>query len=361
MSAREQSGRGRTGTALVTGGAGFIGANVVDRLASTGARVIVLDNLSRPEVERNVSWLRARHGDRVDVVVDDVRHATALRAILSGVDRVFHFAAQVAVTTSLADPLEDFDVNARGTLTLLEALRAQPRPPSLVYTSTNKVYGALPDVALVDDSRRWQPADPELVARGIGETRALDFHSPYGCSKGAAESYVLDYARSYGLPTVVFRMSCIYGPRQFGTEDQGWVAHFWRRALAGRPLTIYGDGRQVRDLLYVEDLVDALLLAHARVDALAGRAFNLGGGPANALSLVELIERIAGTTGRRPAMTHADWRTGDQRWYVSDTRRFTEATGWRARVGIDEGLTRLGDWLIQLHATRPPIVEEARG
>jgi CDP-paratose 2-epimerase len=361
MSARVQSGRGRAGTALVTGGAGFIGANVVDRLASMGARVIVLDNLSRPEVERNLSWLRARHGDRVEVVVDDVRHAAALRAILPGVDRVFHFAAQVAVTTSLEDPLEDFDVNGRGTLTLLEALRAEAHPPSLVYTSTNKVYGALADVALVDDGRRWQPADGELVARGIGETRALDFHSPYGCSKGAAESYVLDYARSYGLHTVVFRMSCIYGPRQFGTEDQGWVAHFWRRALAGQPLTIYGDGRQVRDLLYVDDLVDALLLAHAHVVALTGRAFNLGGGSANALSLVELVERIACATGRRPVLTHADWRTGDQRWYVSDTRCFGDATGWRARVGLDEGLQRLGDWLIQLHATRPPLVEEARG
>jgi CDP-paratose 2-epimerase len=184
-----------------------------------------------------------------------------------------------------------------------------------------------------------------LTARGVGETRALDFHSPYGCSKGAAESYVLDYARSFGLPTVVFRMSCIYGPRQFGTEDQGWVAHFWRRALAGAPLTIYGDGRQVRDLLYIDDLVDALLLAHERVDALGGRAFNLGGGPANTLSLVELVERIAATTGRAPVVRHDRWRTGDQRWYVSDTRRFAEATGWRARVGVDVGLARLAEWL----------------
>jgi CDP-paratose 2-epimerase len=334
--------------ALVTGGAGFIGANVVDRLASDGAGVVVYDNLSRPSVDRNVEWLRARHGARVRFVVEDVRNGAALAAALTGVDRVFHFAAQVAVTTSLEDPFADFDVNARGTLTLLEAIRAQPRPPSLVYTSTNKVYGALPDVRLVDDGARWQPASAALVTGGVDETRALDFHSPYGCSKGAAESYVLDYARSFGLPTVVLRMSCIYGPRQFGTEDQGWVAHFWRRALARQPLTIYGDGRQVRDLLFIDDLVDALLLAHDRVDVLRGRAFNMGGGFANTLSLVELVERIAAGTGRQPLIRYDSWRTGDQRWYVSDTRRFAAATGWRARVGVDAGLARLAGWLGEL-------------
>jgi CDP-paratose 2-epimerase len=195
----------------------------------------------------------------------------------------------------------------------------------------------------------------------VPETRPLDFHSPYGCSKGAAESYVLDYARSFGLRTVVFRMSCIYGPRQFGTEDQGWVAHFWRRALEGRPLTLYGDGRQVRDLLYIDDLVDALELAHERIDALGGRAFNLGGGPRNTLSLVELIDRIAAATGRRPELRHDGWRTGDQRWYVSDTRAFAAATGWHARVDVSDGLLRLGGWLAELAREVPAAAQEARG
>jgi CDP-paratose 2-epimerase len=344
---------------LVTGGAGFIGANVVDRLASGGAEVVVLDNLSRPEVERNLSWLFQRHGARVRVVLDDVRRGAVVRQLLQGVDGVFHFAAQVAVTASLDDPLEDFDVNARGTLTLLEAVRAQPRPPALVFTSTSKVYGALPDVGLVAAGARWQPSG-ELAERGVGEARPLELHGPHGCSKGAAESYVLDWARSFGVPTVVLRLSCIYGPRQFGTEDQGWVAHFWRRALAGAPLTVYGDGRQVRDLLYIDDLVDALVLAHEKIDELRGRAFNLGGGPASTLSLLELVERIGAAMGRRPELRHDRWRTGDQRWYVSDTRRFTQATGWRPRVGVDEGLARLGVWLGELADEPPSSAGEAR-
>ena len=338
---------------LVTGGAGFIGANVVDRLAGRGTPVVVYDNLSRAGVEENLAWLQARHPGRVTFVRGDVRDPALLARAVAGVGRVFHFAAQVAVTTSLADPVEDFEVNARGTINLLEALRRLPQPPSVVYTSTNKVYGALPDVALVERGDRWTPADEALAAWGISERRPLDFHSPYGCSKGAADAYVLDYARSFGLPAVVFRMSCIYGPRQFGTEDQGWVAHFVRRALAGQPITIYGDGRQVRDLLFIDDLVDALLLAHEHVGALGGRAFNLGGGAGNTLSLRELLDRLERIVGRRPATTGAEWRTGDQRYYVSDTRAFAAATGWQPRVGVDEGLGRLGRWLATLARESP--------
>jgi CDP-paratose 2-epimerase len=333
---------------LVTGGAGFIGANVCDRIAASGTPVLIYDNLSRPSVERNLAWLRERHGVLVEHAREDVRDRGALAAAMRGIDRVFHFAAQVAVTTSLVHPIDDFEVNARGTLNVLEAIRSQPTPPSLLYTSTNKVYGALSDVTFVEEATRWQPAGGAFAAQGVSEERPLDFHSPYGCSKGAADAYVIDYARSFGLRAVVFRMSCIYGPRQLGSEDQGWVAHFWRCALGRRPLTIYGDGKQVRDLLFIDDLVDAMLVAHERAGELAGHAFNLGGGPDNTLSLVELLTRIERSLGRAPTLAHEAPRTGDQRWYVSDTRAFQWATGWRPRVGVGEGLERLGDWLGRL-------------
>src|SRR5579885_3112017 len=250
---------------LITGGAGFIGTNLADRLLSQGAPVLVLDDTSRAGVARNLSWLRMRHHGRLQVEIADIRDPAAVRRAVDRADRIFHFAAQVAVTTSLVDPLRDFEINVRGTLNVLEAARAKQRPTPLLFTSTNKVYGALPDVDLVRQGRRYVPADPQL-AGGIDERRPLDFHSPYGCSKGAADQYVLDYARCFGLPAVVFRMSCIYGPHQFGNEDQGWVAHFLIRALRGEPITIYGNGMQVRDILFVDDLVDAFLLAQANMD-----------------------------------------------------------------------------------------------
>jgi CDP-paratose 2-epimerase len=335
------------GVALVTGGAGFIGCNVADRLLSDGNEVLVFDNLARAGVERNLEWLRDRHGTRLQVALADLRDRRAVADAVAGVDRVFHFAAQVAVTTSIADPLDDFAVNAQGTLNLLEALRAMPSPPPLVYTSTNKVYGALDDVAFACDGSRHLPELAELRLQGVSESRPLDFHSPYGCSKGAADQYVRDYARTFGLPTVVMRMSCIYGPHQYGTEDQGWVAHFLIRALQGGRITVFGDGRQVRDILFVDDLVDALLLAATHAPRLAGQAFNIGGGPHNALSLVELIERINRMQGRRPDVAFDDWRSGDQRWYVSDIRRFARATGWSPKVAVNDGLERLHRWLTE--------------
>ncbi|HEX2222609.1 MAG TPA: NAD-dependent epimerase/dehydratase family protein, partial [Thermoanaerobaculia bacterium] len=263
----------------------------------------------------------------------------------------FHFAAQVAVTTSLADPVHDFEVNARGTLNVLEAVRAaqsdHTEPPPLIFTSTNKVYGGMEDVALRLRGLRYEPCDDGLCARGFGEDRRLDFHSPYGASKGAADQYVLDYARSYNLRTAVFRMSCIYGPHQFGTEDQGWVAHFLIRALEDRALTLYGDGMQVRDILYVEDLVRAFLLAERHIDAIAGHAFNMGGGAANTVSLLELIDLIAELHGQRPAVFFEDWRTGDQRYYVSDTSKFEAATGWKPLVNVRQGVSNLYNWLAE--------------
>lgn len=329
---------------LITGGAGFIGTNLAHRLLSQGAPVLVLDDLSRPGVERNLGWLRTRHHGRLQVETADIRDLPAVRRAVERADRIFHFAAQVAVTTSLVDPLRDFEINARGTLNVLEAARTRQRPPPLLFTSTNKVYGALPDIELARSERSYVPADPRL-ANGIDERRPLDFHSPYGCSKGAADQYVLDYARCFGLPAVVFRMSCIYGPHQCGTEDQGWVAHFLMQARKQEVITIYGDGLQVRDILFVDDLVDALLLAMRGIDRLAGQAFNIGGGPANALSLLELLELMSGQLGLAARVEHAGWRSGDQRYYVTDSRKFSAATGWSPAIAAAEGVARLHDWL----------------
>jgi CDP-paratose 2-epimerase len=339
--------------ALITGGAGFIATNVADRLLSEGWRVRIFDNLSRAGVEQNIRWLVSRYGPRVETRIGDVRERAALADAVTGVQRVFHFAAQVAVTTSLVDPFLDFEVNARGTLNLLETVRKMERPPSVLYTSTNKVYGHLDDVLLTRRGRRYEPSDPAIRTNGVSEDRPLDFHSPYGCSKGAADQYVLDYARTFAIPATVLRMSCIYGPHQFGTEDQGWVAHFLIQALRRAPLTLYGDGFQVRDVLFVEDLVNAMLLAHERIDVTAGRAFNIGGGPTNTVSLLELLDLIAGITGVQPAFDVEPWRPADQRYYVSNTGRFEQATGWRPQVAVGEGVRRLMDWLMESGVAAP--------
>jgi CDP-paratose 2-epimerase len=343
----------RASVAVVTGGAGFVGTNLTARLAEAGREVVVVDNLSRPGVEQNLRWLLREYGDRVRVELADVRDQLALRRALRGAGEVFHLAAQVAVTTSLEDPLDDHGVNVAGTLALLEEIRRLDRPPALLYTSTNKVYGALPDVELVRAGDRWEPANELLRRTGLGETRPLDFCTPYGCSKGAADQYLLDYAKSYGLRTVVFRMSCIYGPHQHGNEDQGWVAHFLRAAKAGRPITIYGDGAQVRDILFVDDLVDAMLLAVDGIDALAGSAFNIGGGPRNIVSLLELIELIEELEGEATDVLWDAERPGDQRWYVSDTRKFGAATGWQPRVAPAEGVEALAEWLASARPLEP--------
>jgi len=338
---------------LITGGAGFIGTNLAHCLLTAGRPVLLLDNLSRPGVELNLRWLRETHGDLVQWECAPVSDQTTLRRAVKRAAQVFHFAAQVAVTTSLSDPFHDFDVNARGTLNLLEAIRSMDEPPPLVFTSTNKVYGGLDDVELQPNGTRYVPEHPVIRLRGISEARPLDFHSPYGCSKGAADQYVLDYARTFGLPAVVFRMSCIYGPHQFGTEDQGWVAHFLIRAIQGQPITLYGDGMQVRDILYVEDLVDAFLLAQARMPALSGQAFNIGGGPSNTISLLELLKLIESLHGTKPRVRYEAWRPGDQRYYVSDIRKFAAATGWAPRVGVEEGGGALYRWLLR-EAGRAP-------
>jgi CDP-paratose 2-epimerase len=341
------------GPVLITGGAGFIGTNLAHRLMREGSPVTILDNLSRPGVERNLRWLQDAHGDLLRVEIGDVRNRAAVARSVRSARHVVHLAAQVAVTASLTDPLHDFEVNALGTLNLLNVLAHLGDAPPLLFTSTNKVYGALDDIDLTSDGRRYRPTDERIRESGIDETRPLDFRSPYGCSKGAADQYVLDFARSFGLPAVVFRMSCIYGPHQFGTEDQGWVAHFLLRALSHSPITLYGDGQQVRDVLFVEDLVAAMLTALDHIDTVRGMAFNIGGGIHHTTSLVEVIELIERLTGVRPALEVSRWRPGDQRYYVSDTSRFSAMTGWRQAVSLEDGMRALHDWLIR-NGIRPP-------
>jgi CDP-paratose 2-epimerase len=329
---------------LITGGAGFIGSNLADRLAGEGHRIVVFDSLTRSGVERNLAWLKERDGKAIDAIVGDTRDEDELARAVAEAKAVFHMAAQVAVTTSLDDPREDFDINVRGTLNVLDAVRTRGKSIPVIFASTNKVYGDLGDLPFACSDDRYEPTGL-MARRGIDESRPLDFHTPYGCSKGSADQYVLDYCRSFGIPTVVFRMSCIYGQRQMGTEDQGWVAHFLIRALKGEPITIYGDGRQVRDVLDVGDAVNAYTAALANIDRVQGRAFNLGGGPVNAISLLQLLDEIRAVTGSDVELRFEDWRQGDQRWYVSDTHAARSALALPTPRGWREGVARLAEWL----------------
>ncbi|NDU99792.1 NAD-dependent epimerase/dehydratase family protein [Pseudoroseicyclus tamaricis] len=342
---------------VITGGAGFIGSNLAESFLSEGREVIVLDNLSRPGVEENLAWLTARHSSRLHAVPVDLRDEPSLGAAVRDAEAVFHLAAQTAVTTSLTSPVEDFEVNARGTLNLLEAIRATGRKIPVVFASTNKVYGALADLEVREAGDRVEPAD-QRHAQGVGETRPLDFCTPYGCSKGVADQYVLDYAKSYGIPATVLRMSCIYGPRQFGTEDQGWVAHFLISALTGKPITVYGSGRQVRDVLEVSDAVAAYRLALAHIGEMSGKPYNLGGGAANAVSLRQVIDEIGRITGQPMDVSYAGWRAGDQPWFVADTSALTAATGWRAGTDWRSGLHKLAGWLAE-HRVQAPLWKES--
>ena len=327
---------------LITGGAGFIGTNLAYKLLAEGKTVRILDNFERNGVERNKIWLEENFGERIDYVRGDVRDANSVSKAMQGVSHVYHLAAQVAVTTSVLDPLSDFHTNALGTLNVLEAARQSKHPPAILLASTNKVYGGMEDVAISESDGRYIYRD---LCQGVDETRSLDFHSPYGCSKGAADQYVIDYSRIHGLRTVVFRMSCIYGTRQFGSEDQGWIAHFVISAILGRPLTIYGDGKQIRDVLFVEDLVDAYQSAMAKSDDLKGQVFNIGGGPDNILSLRDLIGELESRLGHSLNTDFDDWRPGDQRVYVSDIRKAKNVLDWNPKVSVSQGVGRLFDWV----------------
>jgi CDP-paratose 2-epimerase len=329
---------------LVTGGAGFIGCNAVKRWLDAGNAVVVVDDLSRRGADQNLAWLKTQPG-RLTFERVDIRDGVALDACLQrhrDARVVLHLAAQVAVTTSVTDPRHDFEVNALGTFNLLESVRRHAPEAVFLYASTNKVYGGLETEGVEEHAGRYRFRQrPE----GIPESQPLDFHSPYGCSKGAADQYVRDYARIYGLRTVCFRQSCIYGYRQFGVEDQGWVAWFTIAAVTGQPVCIYGDGKQVRDLLFIDDLCDAYDAALARADALRGAVFNLGGGPANTLSLLELLTLLEQLTGRPLASRFADWRPGDQPVFVADISRAAEGLGWRPRTDVGTGIRRLHTWV----------------
>lgn len=326
---------------LITGGAGFVGTNLSDYLATLGHEVVLLDNLSRTGVAANAQWLLDRHPG-IRLIEGDVRNQETVDQAVRGADEIYHLAAQVAVTTSVRDPRSDFDTNLLGTFNVLEAARQNAPEAPLFFTSTNKVYGGLEDLGVV---RRGNRYEFETLPTGVSESRPLDFHSPYGCSKGGADQYVRDYGRIYGMRTVVFRMSCIYGPHQCGNEDQGWVAHFAREALAGRGLTIFGDGRQVRDLLYVADLCEAFRKAADLIPQTAGEVFNIGGGPANALSLVEVIGELESILGKPVPVSFDDWRPGDQRIYVTDVSRAAQSFGWTPTTSCMDGIGRLVEWL----------------
>ncbi len=329
---------------FVTGGAGFIGSNYVHRLLQRGAPVTIYDNLSRRGAAANLAWLRAAFGaDAFNFIEGDVRDAALLTAAARDVDVIVHLASQVAVTTSVLHPRADMEINIIGTFNVLEAARFAARAPIILYASTNKVYGGMDDLDVAEEATRYAYRD---FPQGISETYPLDFHSPYGVSKGAGDQYVRDYARIYGLPTVVFRQSCIYGPRQFGVEDQGWVAWFIIAALLERPLTIYGDGKQIRDVLYVEDLLDAYDAAIAHIDRAAGQIYNVGGGPANQLSVwAEFGPLLETLLGKSIPVRRSEWRPGDQRIYVSDIRKAARELGWTPQINVESGIRRLFNWI----------------
>jgi CDP-paratose 2-epimerase len=329
---------------LITGGAGFIGSNYVHRLLQRGEQVTVYDNLSRLGALRNLAWLEesfGKGGFRLEV--GDVRDAGQLTDAAREADVIVHLAAQVAVTTSVVRPRQDFEINALGTFNVLEAARLNGRKPVVLYASTNKVYGGMEDVQVVEDKTRWRYADLPL---GCPETQSLDFHSPYGCSKGTGDQYVRDYARIYDLPTVVLRQSCIYGTRQFGVEDQGWMAWMIIAAVTGKQITIYGDGKQIRDVLYVDDLLDAYDAAVEKIDRVKGRVYNLGGGPQNTLSIwTEFGPRLEKLLGAKVPVARRDWRPGDQKVFVADIRKAGADLGWVPKVGVDQGMEQLFEWV----------------
>jgi CDP-paratose 2-epimerase len=328
---------------LITGGAGFVGSNLANALLAAGHPLTIFDSLVRPGTEQNLQWLRQQYPETLTFIMADVRDADAVAAASTEADVIYHLAGQVAVTTSVENPRTDFEVNALGSFNVLESARASGRRPVVVFTSTNKVYGGMEDVEIVRQQTRYSYRD---LPGGVAESRALDFHSPYGCSKGAADQYVRDYARIYGLPTVVFRMSCIYGPRQFGNEDQGWLAHFMIAASSGQPITIYGDGLQVRDALYVGDLVRAFRMVVDHIDTTACNVYNIGGGPTNTISVwSEFGQVLAELLGAKPGVRFEQWRPGDQKCYVSDISKAAREFGWAPDVDLSRGLRHLWDWV----------------
>jgi CDP-paratose 2-epimerase len=328
---------------LITGVAGFIGSNLAEHLMRAGHTVVGLDNLGRKGAQENLARLQSFGGD-FTFHKGDIRNNGFLEDLFSANDRataVFHLAGQVAVTTSVTDPRDDFETNALGTFNVLEAVRKSKMDATLLYSSTNKVYGKMDDLAIADTGKRYAYAD---LPFGVDEARSLDFHSPYGCSKGAGDQYVIDYSRIYGLKTVCFRQSCIYGINQFGVEDQGWVAWFTIAALLGKGISVYGDGKQVRDVLFIEDLIAAYMAAVEHSDQISGKVFNIGGGPANTLSILELLAHLESRAGKKLKVSFEDWRPGDQKVFVADVRKAQADFGWQPKISVSQGIDKLSSW-----------------
>ncbi|WP_304643091.1 GDP-mannose 4,6-dehydratase [Pseudomonas sp.] len=329
---------------IVSGGAGFIGSNLVDRLVGKANEVVVIDDLSKAGATTNLAWLRAKHGsDAFRFFQEDVADFAPVSGALKDADIVFHLAGQVAVTTSISNPRADFVSNALGSLNMLEAARLYGNDPLFVLSSTNKVYGSLANLNIIEDPSRYRLAD---YPNGIPEAHPLDFHSPYGCSKGTADCYTRDYARTYNLRSVIVRQSCIYGPHQHGNEEQGWLAWFTRAARDGRPLTIYGDGKQVRDVLHIDDLLDLYESIVRHRATVAGHVFNIGGGPANTISIWhELAPMLEELLGRKPEVRYREARQGDQKVFISDITKARRELGWQPHVSVAAGLAKLCEHL----------------
>ena len=329
---------------LITGGAGFIGSNYAARCLQRGESIKIFDNLSRAGSRLNLEWLEKTYGKKsFELILGDIRDSAAIINAAKGAKRILHLAAQVAVTTSVTDPETDFAINAQGTFNVLEAARKSGGNPAFIFASTNKVYGGMENVEVEEKNTRYDYKDLPL---GASEDQPLDFHSPYGCSKGSGDQYVRDYHRIYQLPTMVFRQSCIYGRRQFGIEDQGWVAWFIIAAILGKPITIYGNGKQVRDILFVEDLVDAYDAGFAHLPEKGGQIFNIGGGRKNTISIwMEFKPILEDLLGKEIVTSSSGWRPGDQPVFISDIRKAQNILGWAPRISAEKGISILFDWV----------------
>lgn len=329
---------------LITGGAGFIGINAVSYYLKIGYEVLILDNFSRKGSSINIDWIKKNKSEKLRIITAEIKSdQKKIDDAVKNVDIILHLAGQVAVTSSVIDPRNDFEINALGTLNLLEAVRNSGNNPIFIYTSTNKVYGELKDYKILEKKTRYEFKN---LQHGVSEERSLDFHSPYGCSKGTADQYVRDYNRIYGLNTIVFRQSCIYGPRQFGMEDQGWVAWFIIALIQNKDITIYGNGKQVRDLLYVEDLIPAYDLAAKNISKTRGQIYNIGGGYKNTISVwLEFKPILEKLFKRKIDVKFSNWRPGDQPIFVSDIRKAREDFGWEPKIKVEDGIKKLYEWV----------------
>lgn len=327
---------------LITGGAGFIGCNLANKFCELGGSVYIFDNLSRKGSEQNLGWLQRKGVNFVKGDVRDYRKLGQFFVSHEDIDIVVHLAAQTAVTTSISNPREDFEINALGTLNILEAIRNSRCDPIFIFSSTNKIYGAMEDVEVMETETGYQF---QHLVNGAAENTPLDFYSPYGCSKGTADQYVRDYFRIYGVKTVVLRLSCVYGCRQFGVEDQGWIAWFTIASILGKPLTIYGNGKQVRDILFIDDLVNLIQLVINNISITKGKAYNVGGGKNNRLSLLDLISLLEQELKTRIRVSYSKYRLGDQRIFISDNSRIKRDTGWEPNTSPAEGIRKLIEWV----------------